>query len=125
MLLGDGRRAAHGERALTTGAKLVDQLLHSHARSFPPARGPTASGLELPRGDAVVDDHVGGRRRALDHGDHGRDFAPVVRGMVDHVLKELPQWLTERHLAIEAGVNDHPLELGRSQRVDEAVLLGL
>src|SRR5438445_157736 len=28
MLLGDGRRAAHGERALTTGAKLVDQLLH-------------------------------------------------------------------------------------------------
>src|SRR6266849_6777354 len=33
MLLGDGRRAAHGERALTTGAKLIDQLLHPHGRS--------------------------------------------------------------------------------------------
>jgi hypothetical protein len=44
--------------------------------------------------------------RALDHGDHGRDLAPVVRGMVDHVLEELPQPLTERHLAISPPSTD-------------------
>src|SRR5438128_11402706 len=90
-----------------------------------PPRRPIASGPELARGDAVVDDHVGARRRVLDHGDHGRELAPLVRGAADYVLELLPVRLTECNLPAEAGRDAHAPPLGRSELLSEAALLAI
>src|SRR5215831_315347 len=66
--------ASHGQRVPAPGVELVGQLLHAH-------------GLPLDHGRPIGRDAGVGRRAAGD-GEHGRDLAPVMRAVIDHVLEE-------------------------------------
>src|SRR3990172_2599623 len=72
--------------------------------------------------DQVIDDEVGERRRAADHRQHRRDLAPVVGGVIRHVLEQRPQGQAER-LALGAPVLDDAIQVGRREGLDERLLL--
>src|SRR5262245_46434128 len=79
--------------------------------------------LPLDDGDAVRVD-PGVRRRAADDREHRGYFAPVMRGVVHHVLEQRPQGHAELR-ALGVLVVDGPGEVGVLQRLDEGPLLRL
>jgi hypothetical protein len=57
-----------------------------------------------------------------DHRHHRGDLAPVMCGVVRHVLEQRPERGLEQ-CALEISVLDDPLEIGRRQRLDEGSLV--